>query len=122
MSTKAGLWIDHKQAVIVSVTGETEDIKVINSELEKPVQSPADDAQQRVWTEHLNRYYDAVIAPVHNVKMLFLMGPGEAKGELKRRLERTLIHGREIEIEAADKMTEPQIAAKVREHFLHKLK
>ena len=49
---------------------------------------------------------------------MVLMGPGEAKGELKRRLERTLLYGRKIEIETVDKMTEPQIIAKVREHFL----
>ena len=102
MNTKAGLWIDHKQAVIVSVTGETAEIKLINSEIEKPQQAPTDDKQQRVWTEHLNKYYDEVIAVVRNIKALLLMGPGEAKGELKRRLERTLLYGRKIDIETID--------------------
>ena len=116
--TTVGLWIDHKQAVIVWMTGETEEIKVIHSEIEKPPQAPADDKQQRVWTEHLNKYYDEVIALVRNVKELLLMGPGEAKGQLKRRLERTLLYGRKVEVETVDKLTEPQIVAKVREYFL----
>ena len=44
-------------------------------------------------------------------------GPGEAKGELKKRLERNHANGREIEVETTDKLTERQVVAKAREHF-----
>lgn len=118
MKTTIGLWIDHKKAVIVYLTGEAEEIKLINSGLDKPQQSPADDAGQRAWTEHLNLYYDDVISSLREASPLFLMGPGEAKGELKKRLQRTPHNLREIEVETVDKLTENQIVAKVREHFL----
>lgn len=122
MKTTVGLWIDHKQTVIVFLTGATEEIKLIKSDLEDAhrqsgVAKPADDVRQREQTEHLNRYYDEVIASLRNSKTLLLMGPGEAKGQLKRRLERTLLSGREIEVETVDKLTEHQIVAKVRAHF-----
>ena len=55
MKTTAGLWIDHRKAVIVFVTGRDEEIKLINSNVEKRhrqsgVSVPADDVQQRETT------------------------------------------------------------------------
>ena len=46
-----------------------------------------------------------------------IFGPGAAKDELKARLERNNLGGRIVGIEAVDKMTDRQIAAKVRQHF-----
>ena len=117
MKPTVGLWIDHKNAVIVSMTGEEEKIKLIQSDLEKPQQSPTDDVRQRQWTEHLNHYYDKVISSLRNVEAILIMGPGEAKGELKKRMERTTLNRGKIDVETVDQMTEHQIVAKVRAHF-----
>ncbi len=122
MKTTAGLWIDHRQAVIVLVTGQAEEIKLISSDIEKPhgragASMRADDIRQRELTEHLNHYYEEVIAALGPAEDILLMGPGEAKGELKKRLARHPLNGRLIEVETVDKMTEPQIVAQVREHF-----
>ncbi|MCX6555193.1 MAG: hypothetical protein NTZ12_09310 [Candidatus Aminicenantes bacterium] len=46
-----------------------------------------------------------------------IFGPGEAKGELKKRLERDGLGGRIAAVETVDKMTDRQIAAKVRKRF-----
>jgi hypothetical protein len=46
-----------------------------------------------------------------------IFGPGEAKGELKERLEQHKLGSRIAAIETADKMTNPQISAKVRTYF-----
>jgi hypothetical protein len=46
-----------------------------------------------------------------------IFGPGEAKGELKKRLESKGLGGRIVGVETTDKMTERQIAAKVRAYF-----
>ena len=121
MKTAVGLWIDHSKAVIVCVTGEEEEVKLISANLEKPRPSPTDDVRQRGWTEHLNNYYDGVISSLGNAKILLIMGPGEAKGELKKRLERNHLNGREIDIETTDKLTDRQIVAKVRDHFLKRI-
>ena len=123
MKTTVGLWIDHRKAVIVFVTGAEEEIKQIKSDVEKsgsPSGSSvrADDLLQNELTEHLNQYYDEVISSLRKAEALLIMGPGEAKGELKKRLERHPLNGREVEVETADKMTDRQIVAKVREHFL----
>ena len=133
MSTKVGLWIDHRKAVIVVVTGKGEETKLIISKVEKQLrrsggsplkgryealQVPADDSREREFTGHLNIYYDAVIACVRDAEAILIFGPGEAKGELKKRLGSKELSGRIIGIETADKMTDRQIAAKVRQHFL----
>ena len=123
MKTTVGLWIDHRKAVIVFVMDKEEEIKLINSNIDQShgqsgQTAPADDYRQNASTEHLNSYYDEVISSLRNANAILIMGPGEAKGELKKRIERSHLNGREIEVETVDKMTDRQIAAKVREHFL----
>jgi hypothetical protein len=61
-------------------------------------------------------YYDAVIACIRGAEAILIFGPGDAKGELKKRLESNDLGGRIISIETVDKMTDRQIAAKVRQH------
>jgi len=132
MKTTVGLWIDHRKAIIVAVTDKGEEIGLIISQVEKqlrrsgdsplkgshePSQVPADDSRQRTLTGHLNIYYDAVIACIRDAEAILIFGPGEAKGELKERLERSNLGGRIIGIETIDKMTDRQIAAKVGKYF-----
>jgi 50S ribosomal subunit-associated GTPase HflX len=45
------------------------------------------------------------------------MGPGEAKTELEKRLIHEELNRRIVGIETVDKMTDRQIAAKVRKYF-----
>jgi hypothetical protein len=132
MKTQVGVWIDHRKAVIVVVTDTGEEIRLIISQTEKQLrragdsplkgpyeaqQVPADDSRERKFTGELNLYYDAVIAGIRAADSLLLLGPGEAKGELAKRLERHHFSGRIVGSETADKMTQRQIAAKVRQYF-----
>jgi hypothetical protein len=48
-----------------------------------------------------------------------IFGPGEAKVELKKRLEKVKLHGNIVGMETVDTMTDNQIVSKVRQHFLH---
>jgi hypothetical protein len=129
---KAGVWIDHRKALIVVVTPAGERTTLIISKVEKHPQRsgdsplkgryaadqvPADDSRQKAYTGELNIYYDTVIAAVRGAEALVILGPGEAKGELRKRLVRNKLGGRVAAVETADKMTDRQIAAKVREYF-----
>ncbi|MGA7540896.1 MAG: hypothetical protein WBW93_19235 [Steroidobacteraceae bacterium] len=78
---------------------------------------PADDRRQKALTAELNIFYDAVIAALRDAESFIIFGPGEAKGELKKRLAKRKSGRRIAAVEAADKMTDRQIAAKVREYF-----
>lgn len=120
MSQEVGLWIDHSKAVIVFLSAKDEEIKQINSDIEEHRGQSADDARQKAETGHLNIFYDGVIACTRDAKSILILGPGEAKGELKKRLEHDNLSRPIVEIQAEDKMTNPQIVALVRSHFLNK--
>ena len=62
----------------------------------------------------------AVIACIRDVESILISGPGEAKGGLKKRLERNKLSGRIVGIETIDRMTDCKIAAKVRRYFKEK--
>ena len=132
MTGKAGVWIDHRKAVIVVIGPTEEHITHIASNVEKHLersgdsplkgpyearQVPRDDRRQMALTEELNIYYDAVVNAVRNVESLLIVGPGEVKGEFKKRLEKNKFGGLIAAVETVDKMTDRQIVAKVREHF-----
>jgi hypothetical protein len=126
MNKQAGLWIDHREALVVFVGDHQESSRRIESGMEKhvrfsggnrPEEGSADDQRDRQFTAHLNRYYDEVISHVRDADFILLLGPGEAKGELEKRLASKGLGGRIVGIETADKMTDRQIAAKVREHY-----
>src|ERR1700677_1049177 len=132
MNDHAGVWIDHRKAVIVGLTPDGELTTLILSKVERHLQRggdsplkgpyealqiPADDSRQRAFTADLNIYYDAVIAVMRNYASLFLFGPGEAKGELQERLMKLRLGARIVAVETEDKMTDRQIIAKVRTRF-----
>lgn len=125
MKKTAGLWIDHKKAVIVFVAGKDAETKLINSNIEKHhrqsgVSMPADDVRQRELTGQLNSFYDEVVSSIRGAESILILGPGEAKGELKKRLEKVSAGVRIVEIKTSDKMTEPQLVALVRDHFTNR--
>jgi hypothetical protein len=123
MKKRVGLWIDHRKAIIVTITAEGEETKEINSDMEKHVRfasgssedGSSEDVRDRHFGNHLNSFYDKVIACLREADSIQIFGPGEAKGELEKLLEKEGLKGRIFEIEAMDKMTDRQIAAKVRE-------
>ena len=123
---QAGLWIDHKEAFLIFIEEGLEETQHIESGVEKHVRfsghgtsepASADNLRDRQFAEHLSKYYDTVITPLRDAESLFIFGPGEAKGELKKRL---ITHGlgeRIVGVESADKMTAHQIRAKVLRHY-----
>ena len=76
-----------------------------------------EDQRDRQFTGHLNRYYGEVVECLRDAESIFIFGPGEAKGELEKRLASKGLGGRVVGIETVDKMTERQIAANVRQYF-----
>jgi hypothetical protein len=126
MKRQVGLWIDHRETLIVFIGDDGEETRRIESGMEKHVrfsggnrseEGSADDQRDRQFAGHLNRYYDEVITNIRDAESILLFGPGEAKGELEKRLASKGLGGRIVGIETVDKMTDRQIAAKVREHF-----
>jgi len=130
----AGIWIDHRQAVIVSITDDAETIKRIDSDIERkvrlsggsrtaktpygPQQVSVDGKQQERINRQLRQYYQEIIQRIQDATKILILGPGEAKTELKKEMEKSKeLAAKKITVAPADKMTERQIAAKVRQFF-----
>jgi hypothetical protein len=133
MKTIAGLWIDHKKAIVVTLSDDGEETtRQILSNVEKQrgrsngTRSTAsfesqlvqeDDRQQRGFTKHLAVFYDEVLTSIQNAQTILIFGPGEAKGELKKLMEQNNRGEKLVTLETADKMTDAQVAAEVRRYY-----
>lgn len=124
MASHAGVWIDHRQAVVVLVSEGGETMQEVSSETHQPPHASGtshtnkpEGSQEQRYASELNAYYDAVIALVKNADGVLVFGPGEAKKQFSKRLHEKAARGSALEVETADKMTKPQIAAHVRKHF-----
>jgi hypothetical protein len=130
VTTHVGLWIDHRKAVIVTLSKEGDTTELLESSVDKHVrysggsggsrgsrEGAGEDRRERHFEGQLDKYYEDVIARIRNAEAIFILGPGEAKGELKTHLERAGFGARIVGVETVDKMTDRQIAAKARERF-----
>jgi stalled ribosome rescue protein Dom34 len=132
MATKAGVWIDHQQAVVVLITDTGQEIKKFKSVLEPRAQPAsgsrskhkytpndfiAEDTRERRLVDERKKVYDDVLACIRDADSLLILGPGEAKGELNKYIQVKKVRGLTVALETTDRMTDRQIAAKVGEHF-----
>lgn len=133
MKRVVGLWIDHRKSVIVTFVNGNEITREIRSNIEKhvrfsnsarlkasliPHQPTAEDTRDRKFTDHLGKYYEGVILSIRDADAIWIFGPGEAKVELGKQLEREELGHRIVGIETVANMTASQIAAKVRKYYL----
>jgi stalled ribosome rescue protein Dom34 len=130
MTINAGVWIDHHKAVVVLITDDGEDIRHILSDVKTKAHTAsgvrvknsytrndfvAEDKLERKVENHLKEYYDKVISHLSDADSIFIVGPGEAKGELKKRIQRKRLRGQIAKVETVDKMTDPQLVEHVRQ-------
>jgi hypothetical protein len=126
MKKLAGLWIDHRKAVVVLINDKGEELREIVSGVEKHIRfsggtasedGSTEDVRDRQFGNHLNKFYTEVIEMIRDFHVIQIFGPGEAKGELERHLLNEGLKARILPIETVDKMTDRQIAAKVRAYI-----
>jgi len=133
MNHKVGVWIDHKKAVIVSASPDGVTSRTMESEVgpharysgragsptpDGPHDGGGEKRYEERYSQHLDRYYDEVISQLGQPEALLIFGPGEAKLQLKERLSRSkALSDRLVGVETTDKLTDPQIVAKVKEHY-----
>jgi microcompartment protein CcmK/EutM len=142
MKKYTGIWVDHKKAVIVtkkqterSYEEDTEiAVTQISSDVERKVRlaggsrtrntpwGPQDvavdskiEARQK---QQLKKFYHQIIEFITDADKILIMGPGEAKLELKKEIETSkALIPKIVGVHTSDKMTNNQIAAKVKSYF-----
>ena len=125
MEKVVGLWIDTERAVIFTLANEGADIKRIRSEVNHGILHPIGEQKdpamghgEKGVLAPLNDYYSEVIGAVRSAESILIFGPGEAKLELRKRLENLGLQGRIVGVETVFKMTDNEIVMKVRRRFL----
>ncbi len=133
MKRYVGIWIDHERAFIVSIVDNQEEVACIESNVEGHYRlsggsrsstpyGPQDVASERKIEDrrrhHLHQYYEKIIREIRDSEKIFIFGPGEAKIEFRKEVEKSKdLSSKITKVETTDKMTEKQIAAKVREFY-----
>jgi stalled ribosome rescue protein Dom34 len=131
MKRYAGIWIDQEKAFIVLFHGEEASVHLIQSNVEGRIRlsggsrsrtpyGPQDVASEgkieRRRKHHLQDYYQEVVQALVDADKLMIFGPGEAKAELAKEIKNSKeLAAKIVSIERADKMTQEQIIAKVKE-------
>lgn len=131
MTNNVGVWVDHREAIVVKLSDSGEETIHIQSGVEsqlrrssdnpdgsfEPSQVPADDTRERKHQAELNTFYDVVISHFSHAQSILICGPGPARKELENRIEAKHRVKGSIVLEAADSMTEAQVVAMIRKHF-----
>lgn len=128
----SGVWIDHRHAVIVSLSGSESTVTRIESGAEKHVRSSSgsrqagsgeshhgtpEDVIDQKFDNHLKSYYEEVAESLKDNEAVLVMGPGEARTEFQKQIKSKELLAKIVATEKCDKMTDPQIVARVREFF-----
>jgi stalled ribosome rescue protein Dom34 len=132
MTINAGVWIDHHKAVVVLLTDDREDMLQILPEHGASMRSPAnarlthsysrndyvaEDKRERKVMARVDQFYDQVVACIRDAQAILILGPGEAKGEFRRRIATRKLRGHVAEMKTCARLTDQQIADYVRQHF-----
>ena len=117
-----GIWMDHSNANLMDLASDPMSTKVIESKFtqqEKENSMVKGESQMHNKEQYLqSEYYKELAAEIKNYENVILFGPTDAKTELLNTL-RSDPHFSKIKIETrqADKMTENQQHAFVKQYF-----
>ncbi len=124
---RLGIWMDHSNANLMEFTSNPIETKTIHStfthEAKEHTLSKSEYGMHKKEQHQHSDYYKKLGEVIKNYTAVVLFGPTSAKAELFNLLRED--HNFEkirIEIKQADKMTDNQQHAFVREHFSNKIR
>ncbi len=133
MKKNTGLWIDHKEAILVSIEGEKAVVQRVESGADSHLKpsggwkSGGTNVAQSVSNEHVederrkhqyHAFYKQVTGLLDDSDRIAVFGPGEAKIELAKEIGKDgELHKKDVAVEACERMTENQLIAKVKTFF-----
>ena len=124
MNAKLGIWIDRKRAVIVSVARDHSAVTRLRSSLRphRDYHGAQDGGGEEKYearhAQGLAHFVDAVARHVERGDEVLILGPGESKGALARRIRQIeSLKGVATTTTAADKLTEAQLVAAIRRRY-----
>jgi hypothetical protein len=132
MKREVGLWIDHTKAIVVTLIGDTYEIRQVRSNIGKYVHFlggsvarplygtcniSGNGKQDLEFKSFLNEYFKGVVSLLHQADSIWIIGPGNAKGELEKHIQRDRPDAHIVGIENVEMMTDRQVATRVRLYY-----
>ncbi len=120
-----GIWMDHSNANIMELTAEPIKTIIITSKFNHAAKehslSKNENLMHNKEQHQQSEYYNTIGEIIKNYKDVVIFGPTNAKAELHNLLKANhLFEDIKIKTEQADKMTENQQHAYVRDYFSHR--
>jgi peptide subunit release factor 1 (eRF1) len=118
---RVAVWIDHREAILIGfrgeeITGERELFSEVGSHTHG-----GGWAQHRIEAhrhELLKHYYDEVIQHLGPVDEILILGPGQAKHELRQSIEQHKgLRGKVMAVCSASRLTEQEVIAEAEQFF-----
>lgn len=136
MNKYIGVWIDHREVIVVTLVEKKQSIVHVESNVEDhyrvkggsrsktpygPQDVTSESRREERYKHHLQDYYERVIEVIRDAAGIYIFGPGEAKHEFAKQMHKSKeLAGKILAVETTDKMTERQIAAKVKRYYMSK--
>ena len=132
MTKQIGIWLDFKEAFIITLSSEKASVLHIPSEVEDfhvkggartkqpwgPMDKTSDTKYLGRRATQLKHYYAHIMEKVRDADELFVFGPAEAKKGLEKSIKASnAFKARLHDIQTADSMTQNQMVARVRTFF-----
>ncbi len=141
MKTFIGIWVDRRKAIIITLQRELpidrayiQSIDRIDSGVEArvrlsggsgtrgtpwgPQDIAVDGKSEARRQDQLKQYFGLIITKISEADRIIIMGPGETKTQLRKAVDKIRDLAARVEpVETVDKLTEKQIAARVRRFF-----
>jgi len=115
------IWIDHHEAFLAKFQDQN------ISQEEDIVSEVGPHTHGGGWSQHridahrheqLNHYYDEVIGHLGSPDEILILGPGQAKHELRARIEHHKgLRGKVVDVKTSDKISEEQFIQEAQEYF-----
>jgi hypothetical protein len=135
MKKQIGIWMNTDKAVLVRLlNGKEDEIQTIESEIETRSHNPREekpgsrtgtvllDVDKKKTQRKNKQLHDFFEKVIHSIQPetgeIYIFGPANTKKHFEKELKKHPKHGlKTVEVESADKMTKPQMIAKVKQYF-----
>jgi stalled ribosome rescue protein Dom34 len=120
MPSHAAIWIDHKEARTFHLHPESTDETTVLAPQHHIHRHPKGRGEPREHPDDAQRFFAAVSATLEGADAILILGPSTAKTEFSRYLRENLpkLAAGVVGVERADHLTDGQIVARARKHFL----
>lgn len=121
MEKRMGVWIDRREAILVTLLPGGEKIERIESGVFGTMEAhrgvPGDGGRERSLDHQLLAFYDRVIEAAKRADRLVVLGPGAARHHFVARLVHRHPRMQAPLVGGAPRLTEPQLVLRIRERF-----